>query len=128
MLAAVLNATGQPEKAIGLVKKAMRLDPQYPDWYDLTLGWSYAVLERYEEAMAALQTLLARHPDHVVAHVQLAAIYSASGREAEARAAAAEVLRLDPQFSLERVRQWLPFQDPGAIERYLAALRQAGLK
>jgi adenylate cyclase len=128
MLAAVLNSTGQPERAIGLVKKAMRLDPHYPDWYDLTLGWSYILLERYEEAMAALQSLLTRHPDHVVAHVQLAAIYSAADREAEARAATAEVLRLDPEFSLERVRQWLPFQDPAVIERYLAGLRQAGLK
>ena len=75
-----------------------------------------------------MQSLLTRHPDHVVAHVQLAAIYSAAGRKAEARAAAAEALRLDPEFSLERVRQWLPFQDPAATERYLAALRQAGLK
>jgi TolB-like protein/Tfp pilus assembly protein PilF len=128
MLAAVLNATGQPEKAIGLVKKAMRLDPQYPDWYDFTLGWSYVLLERYEEAIATLQSLLTRHPDHLVAHVQLAGIYSAAGREAEARAAAAEALRLDPKFSLERVRPWLPFQDPAAIERYLAGLRQAGLE
>jgi adenylate cyclase len=128
MLAAVRNAMGQPENAIGLVKKAMRLDPQYPDWYDFTLGWSYVLLERYEEAIATLQSLLTRHPDHLVAHVQLAGIYSAAGREAEARAAAAEALRLDPKFSLERVRQWLPFQDPAARERYLAGLRQAGLE
>jgi tetratricopeptide (TPR) repeat protein len=46
MLAAVRNATGQPEDAIGLVKKAMRLDPRYPDWYGFTLGWSYVLLER----------------------------------------------------------------------------------
>jgi tetratricopeptide (TPR) repeat protein len=62
MLAQVLNSTGQPEKAIGLVKKAMRLNPQYSGWYDLTLGWSYALLDRYEEAMAALQSLLTHHP------------------------------------------------------------------
>jgi adenylate cyclase len=128
MQAGVKNATGQPENAIGLVKKAMRFDPQYPDWYDLTLGWSYVLLERYEEAIATLQGLLTRHPEHEAADVQLAGIYSAAGREAEARAAAAEVLRLDPKFSLERVRQWLPFEDPAAIERYLAVLRQAGLE
>ena len=128
MLASVLNHTGQPEKAIGLVKKAMRLNPEYSGWYDLTLGWSYALLDRYEEAMAALQSLLKRDPAHLFAHLQLAAIYSASGRETEARAAAADVLRIDPEFTLERVRQHLPFQDPAAIERYLAILRQAGLK
>jgi adenylate cyclase len=128
MLAQVLNSMGQPEKAIGLVKKAMRLNPQYSSWYDLTLGWSYTLLDRYAEAMATLQSLLTHHPDHLVAHVQLAAIYSASGRETEAQAAAAEVLRIDPEFTLERVRQWVPFQDPAAVERYLAGLRKAGLR
>ena len=78
--------------------------------------------------MAALQSLLKRDPAHLFAHLQLAAIHSASGREAEARAAAAEVLRIDPEFSLELVRRHLPFQEPAAIERYLAALRKAGLK
>jgi len=128
MLARVLSSTGQPEKAIGLVKKAMRLNPQYPAWYDLVLGWSYALLERYEEAIAALQSILARNPEHRLAHLRLVAIYSASGREAEARAEAAEVLRIDPEFSLAWLRQRLPFQEPAALERHLAALRKAGLK
>jgi adenylate cyclase len=128
VLAQVLSYTGQPEKAIGLVKKAMRLNPQYPDWYVLVLGWSYALLERYEEAIAALQSLLARNPEHLFAHLRLAAIYSAAGREAEARAEAAEVLRIDPEFSLEWLRPRLPFQEPAALDRHLATLRQTGLK
>jgi len=62
------------------------------------------------------------------AHLPLAAVYSELGREAEARAEAAEVLRLNPQFSLEVHKQRAPIKDPAVLERQLAALRQVGLK
>jgi adenylate cyclase len=75
-----------------------------------------------------LQSLLTRNPEHLFAHLRLAAIYSAAGRDEEARAEVAEVLRIDPYFSLEWLRQRLPFQDPAALDRHLAALRKAGLK
>ena len=61
-------------------------------------------------------------------HLFLAAVYSELGREAEARVEAAEVLRLNPQFSLEVHKQREPIKDPAVLERRLAALRKAGLK
>jgi hypothetical protein len=45
-----------------------------------------------------------------------------------ARAEAAEVLRLNPQFSLEVHRQRLSIKDLEVLERHIAALRKAGLK
>ena len=129
MLADALSFAGQPEKAIGLMEKAMRLNPQYAgDWYVFVLGRSYARMGRYQEATAAFKRLLARNPDHLGAHLDLAAIYSGSGQEEEARAEAAEVLRLNPDLSLEGLRQRLPFKDPTALDRYLDALRKAGLQ
>ena len=50
------------------------------------------------------------------------------GREEEAQTEAAEVLRLNPQFSLEVHRQRVPIKDPTTLERVFAALRKAGLK
>jgi len=58
----------------------------------------------------------------------LAAIYSELGKEAEARTEAAEVLRLNPQFSLEVHKQRAPIKDPATLERQLATLRKTGLK
>jgi len=49
------------------------------------------------------------------------------GREEEARAAAAEILRVNPQFSLERYARTLPFTKPVA-DRIVEDLRKAGLK
>jgi hypothetical protein len=57
-----------------------------------------------------------------------AAVYSELGREAEARAEAAEVLRINPKFPLEVHKQREPIKDPAVLERHLAALRKAGLK
>jgi hypothetical protein len=68
------------------------------------------------------------YPHWVRAHVLLAAVYSEVGREPEARAEAAEILRLNPQFSLEIHKQRAPIKNPTVLERQLAALRKAGLK
>ena len=58
----------------------------------------------------------------------LAMVYSELGQDTEARAEAAEVLRLNPNFSLKVHRQRAPIKDPAVLERHLAALRKAGLK
>ena len=83
---------------------------------------------RYEEAIAALQRAISRNPDFLAPHLHLAVIYSELGREEEARAEAAEILRISPNFSLEGMRQRLAFKDPAEGERYLTALRKAELK
>jgi adenylate cyclase len=75
-----------------------------------------------------LQRFLSRYPNRLEFHLMLAAVYSELGQEAEARAEAAEVLRLNPQFSLEVHRQRMPIKDPAVLERHLAALRKAGLR
>jgi adenylate cyclase len=64
----------------------------------------------------------------VVAHAGLAFVYSELGREEEAKAEGAEVLRIDPNFSVERWKQRSFIKDPAVIERRAAALRKAGLK
>lgn len=83
---------------------------------------------RYEEAITILKRAVTLAHNSFGAHLILAVTYSESGREEEARAEAAEVLRLSPQLSLEGWRQRLPFKDPAVLERTLAALRKAGLK
>jgi adenylate cyclase len=55
-------------------------------------------------------------------------LYSELGKEMEARAEAAEVLRINPKFSLEVHKQRVPIKDPVVLERHIAALRKAGLK
>ena len=83
---------------------------------------------RHAEAIATLKRVLIRNPDYWPAHTELLVAYSESGQEAEAQAEAAEILRIHPNYSLEVIGQRLPFKDQAELERYLAALRKAGLK
>jgi adenylate cyclase len=124
----ILNWTGRPEEAIRLVKKAMRLNPVYPVWYLWNLGHAYFLTNRYEEAIETLNRVLDPNPDHLPAHVYLAASYGELGRQAEARAEAAECERLSPQTSTEAWRQRLPYKDQAVLERLFDSLRKAGLK
>ena len=75
-----------------------------------------------------MKQFLTRYPNQLGPHLNLAAAYSELGKEAEAQAEVAEVLRLNPNFSLEVHKQRVPIKDPAVLERHIAALRKAGLK
>jgi hypothetical protein len=50
------------------------------------------------------------------------------GREKDARAEAAEVLRINPKFSLDYIAKMLPYKDQSQNDKVINALRKAGLK
>jgi adenylate cyclase len=127
-LATIFSFVGRPAEAVGLVEKAMRFNPRSPALYLFELGRAYRLLGRYEEAIVALKEAVARNSSLLYAHFLLAGIYGELDWEEEARAAAAEVLRLNPNFSLEVWRQRVAYTDPTIVERWLAAARKAGLK
>ena len=63
----------------------------------------------------------------IFAHIFLAACYSSLGRDAEASAAAKEVLQINPKFTIESHAKRLIYMNKADIEREVAALRRAGL-
>jgi adenylate cyclase len=119
---------GRTEDALEAAAQALRLKPLIVDAHLDSVGAAYAVAGHYEEAVAPLQRYLSRYPNILGAHLTLTAVYSELGKEAEAHAEAAEVLRLNPKFSLEVHKQRMPIKDPAMLERHIAALRKAGLK
>jgi adenylate cyclase len=128
ILADVLSFVGRSEDAIGVAEKAMRVGVPDPHWFLPQLSHAYYLSGRYAEAIATLKQFISRSPNMLHAQLVLAIAASESGREEEARAAATEVLRINPKFSLEVWRQRAPYTDPAVVERQLAALHKAGLK
>ena len=123
----ILNFAGRPKEGTGLVKKAMRVNPHYPPVYLFILGHAYYLAGQYEEAIQTMKRCVTRDPDFLPAHRNLAVIYSELGRDEEARAAVAEVLRISPEASLGLWRQRMPYKDRAILERFIDGLRKAGL-
>jgi adenylate cyclase len=119
--------SGRPEKAIELVKKAMRLSPYYPAWYLPVLGLAYRLTGQYEEAIAAMEKWPPRSPHSMLPHMILAFTYVEAGREEDAHAAVAEVLKRNPKASIKGYAKMIPYKDPAKIEQVLDSLRKAGL-
>jgi adenylate cyclase len=128
LLAETLMYAGRLEEAIALYKKAFRLDPFPPSHFFHGLGAAHFLTRQYNKAIAACKKAIHLSPDSLFAHISLAATYSSSGREEEARAEAAEVLRINPKFSTEHLARTWPFKNKSDIERYVEPLRKAGMK
>jgi adenylate cyclase len=131
LLAHTLFYAGRFEDTIEHIKKAMRLSPYYPAWYQVYLADSYFMVGRYDESIAINKKLLDRalkgeYPIYT-AHSGLAVNYMSIGQEEKGRAHAAELLRTNPSYSLETFRSRHPFKDPAVIERFLEPLSKAGI-
>lgn len=113
----------QPQRSVELIHKAMRLNPYCPDWYLWYLADAYDVMGRPEDVIATIQ----RMHDPSEGQRLAAANYAHLGMMQEAQAAAREVLRLHPQFTISEWRERPPYRDKAALERYVGGLRKAGL-
>ena len=127
MLGSALLHLERFEEAIPHFKKSLRLSPIPIGQCLNNLAGSYRFLGRYDEAIATFKKLLQLQPDYLPAHAGLAATYVLTGRQEEAGAEAAEVMRIDPQFSLERYAKTLPYRQ-ALVDQLVEAWRKAGLK
>ena len=127
-LGAALNYSSRYSEAISAFEKAIRLDPIPAMTTLLGLAHSLRMAGRYEEAVAIFKKLVQKLPDHLVGHVGLTATYSMMGRDEDARAQAKEVLRIDPNFSVDSYSKSRLYKNKDDWNRYMDALRKAGMK
>jgi adenylate cyclase len=129
--ALALVCAGEPMRAIEVIKAHMRLDPFYPPVVPLWSGIAHYMLHRYLEALPLLRESASRAPNFLhAAHAWLAACYAQMGRLGEARVEAAEVLRIEPKYTIDgtaRRRAGVFIKSPVDAEHYFDGLRKAGL-
>jgi adenylate cyclase len=126
-MALVLTASGKPAEAVEAAQRAIRLDPSNRDFYSFPEGMAYMVMRSYEAAIPPLKRFLTRYPNSAGGHQVLVACHVELGRNEEAGAEAAEVMRINPQFSLAVQKQMSFFKEPQR-DRLYADMAKAGLK
>ncbi len=127
-LGLTVNYFGRHDEAIEIYKKGMRLSPRPSITTLFSLCVACRDAGRYEEGILAAKEAKHREPNSIFAHTCLASCYALMDRDFEARDEAAEVLRIDPRFSLERLGKVLPYKHEEDTQLVINSLRKAGLK
>jgi adenylate cyclase len=111
------------------LKEALRLSPRDPANY-----WTFAFLgladfadERYEEAAEWAHRAIHLYKKFPTAHRLLTASCKLLGQTEKARVALGALLSIAPGTTIAKTRAAVPWKDPAVMERYLDALRKAGL-
>jgi adenylate cyclase len=115
--------SGRSDEAVDLLKKAMHLNPFYPDEYLWNLGGAYYNLKQYQHAINVVEQM--NNPTE--GSRILAASYAQLGQLDLARDYARKTLSAHPGFSLEQWGKMLPDKYPDETTHFIEGLRKAGL-
>lgn len=119
---------GDAAAALDALDTYRRLDPHHPEIVLHFLAEAHISLGQFEQAIEVLKERLERSPNSWTAFALLASCCGHLGRIDEGKAALAELLRINPDFSIERRRRMLPFRNPADFERRVDGMRKVGLQ
>ena len=130
-LSFTMTSAGRHVEAVANVRKALRQTPHYPPHF-LSGFWGSFFLRQYDDAIWAGEKMLEAARKGLLTerlgYPLLIAAYSEMGQEEKARQYASELLKLNPNYTLEGVKKVSLYKNPADLERILNALRKAGLK
>ena len=109
------------------MERAMHLSPYYPAHCLLWLGRAYRLVGREEEAITTLGRTKERMPGNWLAPVELAVIHSETGRQADAEAEVAYILKIKPDATVWVLAKMLLYKYPRERNCVFDELRKAGL-
>ena len=116
---------GEAEDAIYWIRKAMRLNPFFPERFWFYLARALFVDRLYTEAIEALQHILSPNNLHLAL---LAGCHAQLGNDQSAAAKRAEILKRDAGFNVEQhCLPTLHFRRESDLAHYAQSLRKAGL-
>jgi TolB-like protein/Tfp pilus assembly protein PilF len=125
LIAWYLPQLGQPDRAVKLAEKALGLNPNYPYWYNQGLRYVYFFGRQFDKSVH--YSKLVTDP-FATDHAYLAAASAMIGDMERAKAGAAEVVRLDSEWSVEKyLSDGGGYPDDGAT-MFVEAARKAGVR
>jgi adenylate cyclase len=127
-LARILVYSGRPKEAVVAAEKGMRLNPRHPEYCLIQVGLAYLSMGRFKEARSIFEETYAKTPNQPSGYMWKAIADVEMGRNDDARAEAADVLRLSPHYSLATWQQAYPLKDSALQQRWRTDLQKAGLQ
>ena len=130
MSSGTLSYIGRTEQAMRHAERGLRLSPfdQCLFYYYMFLGLAHYASGNYAEAVKWGRMSQSENPFYTANLRILTASLAALDLMEETRAVAAELMRLEPEFSITKYEQELqPFRDPAIKARYLDHLGASGL-
>ena len=127
LLSHTLIYAGEAEEGVEIAIQGMPLDPDSMYHNLMHLADGQRLLGQYEEAIENLKRSVELRPNFVPGYVWLASTYGNLSRQVEAEAAATQVLRLNPVFSIAAYGGKVPYRDEAVLEQFREGLRAAGL-
>jgi adenylate cyclase len=120
---------GQGDEAIRHGKTALERSPHDPQGalVKSLIAVAHYLAGRYDEAIATARSSVQMRPEFPGALRILAASYAQAGRADEAARALQDVLRVQPDCTVEWLQRNVPYATPEAMKHFLDGIRKAGL-
>src|SRR5262245_9410567 len=126
--APALVRIGEARRAIDVINHYLRVDPLFAPFASGLLGSAHYMLKEYAQALPFLLECVSMAPNFRLGHVFLAATYAQMGKLLEARAAVAELMRLEPNYTISgTARPTTKFKNVEDDQHYFDGLKKAGL-
>ena len=128
LLAIVYIYKGDPGNGIKMIRKAMRLKPNYPAQYTSVLGQAYYYLEDYENALTVLRDAIDKNFSLLTAHITQTATLSKLGMHDEASWSAEQLNTIYSGFRAEDIVRIFPLKTGPQQQDVIEQLRSAGIR
>lgn len=124
LLGLIALQVGRNERAIQLIKKAIRADPDKAAFH-ANLGAALLKKGRLDDAQASCRKAIALEPDYAEAHANLADALHAGGKLDEALTGYRRAIAIDPDFAEAHNNLGNTLKSQGLLDDALACYRHA---
>lgn len=120
--------SGRAERALPLIKRAMRINPKFPFWYYHVVGLAQYFLGDYDASVENLEKSVERNPTVFFTRLALAAALAKSGRQEDAEWQVDELYLSGFDKTVETFIEATPVHDEAYRKRFVEGVVQAGLE
>jgi TolB-like protein len=124
LIAWYLPQLNQSDRAVALADRALQLNPNYPNWYNQGLRFAYFFGRKFDKSLKYAK--LVADP-FAADYAYFAAATALTGNMAAAKAAAADVVRVDPDWTVEKYLSDAGGYPENVVMPFVEGARKAGI-